>query len=126
MGTSFIEYKEFGFWSRDSYIESWLTTLIAEMKKLPSLQPWQKSLIDHWQLQVHIDGGWMHLRLDDFLTERAKEQSVISLAKQAVESCQPPGRRTGELFIELLEGRLRTTVSSPIDYLDWPKEPQSG
>jgi hypothetical protein len=32
---------------------------------------------------------------------------------------QPVGGRTGELFfIDLLEQKLKTTVSSPIDYLD--------
>jgi len=46
MGTSFIEYKEFGFWSRDNFIESWVTTLLAEMQNSPMLEKWQQSLID--------------------------------------------------------------------------------
>jgi hypothetical protein len=32
MGTSFVEYKGFGFWTRDSFLESWLTTLLDEMR----------------------------------------------------------------------------------------------
>jgi hypothetical protein len=36
MGTSCIRYKGFGFWFRDTFIESWLLTLLAEMEKLPA------------------------------------------------------------------------------------------
>jgi hypothetical protein len=59
----------------------------------------------------------MWVGLDDFVTDKAREQFVATVAKQALRLAEPPGRRTGELFIELLEGRLRTDASSPIDYL---------
>jgi hypothetical protein len=122
MGTSYIEYKGYGFWSRDSFIESWLLTLLAGMQKLPSLEQWQKALMDHWRIQASIDGGCIGVGLDDFLTDKQKEQFVISLAKQALPFSRPLGRQTGELFIKLLEGQLRTNVSSPIEYLNWPDE----
>jgi hypothetical protein len=35
MGTSFVEYRGFGFWSRDSFLESWLGTLLGEMREGP-------------------------------------------------------------------------------------------
>ena len=122
MGTSFIEYKEFGFWSRDSCIESWLTTLLAEMQKLRMLEPWQQSLMDDWRLQATIDGGCISLEIDEYLIDVSREEFMISLAKRALNSSRPLGRETGELFIKLLEGRMRTTASSPIDYLHWPEE----
>jgi hypothetical protein len=117
MGTSFVEYKGFGFWTRDSYLESWLETLLNEMRKLPKLEPWQKALMEHWRIQATIDGGVISVDLDEFLTDRAKEDFVRTLAQGALERSDPVGLRTGELFIELLAGNLRTTVSSPIDYL---------
>ncbi|HJX94067.1 MAG TPA: hypothetical protein VJ324_00520 [Candidatus Acidoferrum sp.] len=30
MSTSFVEYKGFGFWSRDNFLEAWLNTLLDE------------------------------------------------------------------------------------------------
>jgi hypothetical protein len=126
MGTSYIKYKGHGFWSRDSFIESWLYTLIAELEKLPRPEPWQKPLIDHWRVQATIDGGVIWVGLDDFLTDESKLESVLSAAKRSLHSAEPLGRETGELFIKLLEGQLKTDASSPIDYLHWPDEHQSG
>jgi hypothetical protein len=118
MGTSFVKYKEFGFWTRDSCLESWLTTLLDELRKLPALEPWQEALRDHWRVQATIDSGVMSVGLDDFLTETTRTDFLLSVAKGALSHSQPLGHRTGELFIDLLEEKLKTTVSSPIDYLD--------
>jgi hypothetical protein len=117
MGTSFVEYKGFGFWTRDNSLESWLTTLLAEMRKLPSLEPWQEALREHWHIQATIDGGVMSAGLDDFLTDGHRKDFVLSLAKGALPRSAPIAHRTGELFIDLVAGKLKTTVSSPIDYL---------
>jgi len=118
MGTSFVEYKGFGFWTRDSFLESWLTTLLGQIHKLPTLEPWQQSLAEHLRSQVVIDGGCVSLGLDEFLTDDARTAFLLSLARVALGSAKPLGHRTGELFIDLLAGRLNTTASSPIDYLD--------
>lgn len=120
MGTSFVEYKGFGFWTRDSFLESWLTTLLNEMKKLSALEPWQESLIEHWRVQATIDGGVMSAGLDEFLTDGKRRDFVLSMATEALEHSEPVGHRTGELFINLLAGKLKTIVSSPIDYLSDP------
>jgi hypothetical protein len=126
MGKSYIKYKDFGFWSRDTFIKSWLLALLEEMGKLPNAEPWQKALMEHWRTQAPIDGGCIWVGLDDFLTDKPKEESILSLSKQALAFAEPLGRETGELFIKLLEGRLRTNESSPIDYLHWLDQPRSG
>lgn len=126
MGTSFVEYKGFGFWTRDSFLESWLLTLVGEMEHLASLQPWQQALVEHWRTQAGIDGGAMSVGLNEFLTDESRKAFTLSLARKALETSQPLGRRTGELFIDLLAGDLRTTVSSPIDYLNDPQSRQPG
>jgi hypothetical protein len=120
MGTSFVEYKGLGFWTRDSFLESWLTTLLDEMQKLSAVEPWQKSLMEHWHTQTTIDGGVMSVGLDEFVTDSARRDFLLSLAKGALERSQLLGHRTGELFIDLLAGNLKTTVSSPVDYLSDP------
>jgi hypothetical protein len=117
MGTSFVKYRDFGFWTRDSFLGSWLNTLLEEMRSLPASQPWQVSLMEHWRNQATIDGGVMSVGLDEFLTNGDKRDFVLSLAKKALVRSDPEGHRTGELFIDLLAGKLKTTVTSPIDYL---------
>jgi hypothetical protein len=118
MGTSFVEYRGFGFWSRDSFISEWLDALLEEMRSLQSSQPWQVSLMEHWRGQAAIDGGMMSLGLDEFLRDGNRREIVASLARKAVDHTSPSAHRTGELFIDLLDGKLKTTVGSPIDYLD--------
>lgn len=118
MGTSYIEYAGFGFWSRDSFISDWLDVLLKELRAFPTHQPWQSSLIEHWQNQMEIDGGMMSLDLDEFLNEQARRDIVLSAAKNALYRARPDALRTGELFIDLLDGKLKTTVSSPINYLE--------
>ena len=120
MGSSFVQYKGFGFWTRDAFLENWLTTLLAEMQQMPGSEPWQESLMRHWSTQIVTDGGVMSLELDEFLSDGGREAYLLALAKRALDASKPLGRRTGELFVELLAGRLNTTASSPIDYLDWP------
>jgi hypothetical protein len=120
VGTSFVEYKGFGFWSRDNFLEAWLNTLLDEMQKLPTREEWQESLMEHWRSQRSIDGGCMSIGLDEFLTDIAKRDFVLSVSRKVLEHSSSLGRRTGELFIDLLEGELTTTASSPIDYLNDP------
>ena len=86
------------------------------MQKLPDTEPWQKALIDHWWTQILIDGGLMTVELDRFLTDKDREQYMLTLAKAVLPLSEPPGRRTGELFIDLLEGRVQTDAASPVDY----------
>jgi hypothetical protein len=117
MGTSFVEYKGFGFWTRDSYLASWLKALITEMQELPTLEPWQKQMVEHWNVQSTLDGGVMSVDLGSFVTGSKHEAAILTVAESALGHSESQARRTGELFIDLLRGKLRTTVSSPIDYL---------
>jgi hypothetical protein len=118
MGTSFVEYKKFGFWSRDSFLASWLGTLLDEMQKLPVRDAWQESLMEHWRAQSRIDGGVMSIGLDEFVIDDERRDCILSLSRNALQRSEGMARRTGELFIALLAGKLCTTASSPIDYFD--------
>jgi hypothetical protein len=114
---SFVKYNGFGFWSRDSYIGSWLTAMLSEMNKLPQLDPWLKSISEDWRGQIEIDGGCMDLGLDEFIIDCAKEKVLLLIAERALEQCKPEEYRTGQLFIDLLRGKLKTIESSPVDYI---------
>ncbi len=69
MGTSFVEYKGFGFWTRDRYLEKWLSAIIELIQRMPTREPWQDSLMEHWQKQAQIHGGVMSTDLDEYLTD---------------------------------------------------------
>jgi len=116
MGTSFVEYGKFGFWTRDSYLSSWLSTLLDELRRTTKGEPWQETLMDHWRVQIEIDGGCMSAGLNEFLTDSDRRDSLVSICHAALSNGEPSAKRTGELFVGLLLGTLRTTVSSPIDY----------
>jgi hypothetical protein len=117
MGTSFIQYKGFGFWTRDNYLENWLNNLIEELSKSAHLEKWQEELAAYWRIQAKIDGGCIAVDLDKYLIDSIRERFMIELAERTLDRHYPAGFRTGELFKDLLAGRLKTTVSSPIDYL---------
>lgn len=117
MGTSYIEYKGFGFWSRDSFIEGWVSAFVDEMRTLAAREPWQDALIDNWKTQVQVDGGCISLDLDELLSDGSRRDSVRRLAEQALNRAAGPSKRTGELFVALLAGDLRTDAASPINYL---------
>jgi len=117
MGTSYVEYKECGFWSRDAFLGDWINAILPEIKMMAAKEPWLGSLADHWRLQAKIDGGCMSLDLDKLLNDERKRDLILSLAERAVQHCSDQGRRTAQLFIDLLSGQLKTNASSPIDYL---------
>ena len=120
MGTSFVEYGEYGFWTRDTYLSSWLSALSTELRKTAKPEAWHKPLMEHWSVQIEVDGGCMWAALDEFLTDSERRDSLISTSELALRTCEPFAKRTGELFVALLRGTLKTTASSPIDYLGGP------
>lgn len=74
--------------------------------------------MEYWRAQSRIDGGVMSLGLDEFLINDERRSSIVCLSRSALQQSEGKARRTGELFIALLAGKLRTTASSPIDYFD--------
>ncbi len=117
MGTSYVEYKQFGFWGRDRYLAEWIELMLSEIQELPRKEPWLDSLSEHWRIQAVVDGGCMEFSLDKFLADEAKKDLILSLAQKSQQRCSDESRRTGELFIALLRCQLKTIDSSPIEYL---------
>ena|ERR1051325_340005 len=120
MGTSYTEFKEYGFWSRDYFLEQWLGQLAAECKTQIPLPSWLVATCEHWELRAKgIFGGWVHAGLDEFLTDEERVSLIISISEK-VKNRFPREHhlnRTGNLFVRLLEGELRTDASSPLDYM---------
>jgi hypothetical protein len=64
-----------------------------------------------------VDGGVVSSGLDEFLINDERSNRVPSLANDALDRSDGEARRRGEPFIAPLAGKLRTTASSPFDYL---------
>jgi hypothetical protein len=120
VGSSFTEFKGYGFWSRDHFLEEWLRELAAECRKHAPSLPWLEVACEHWELQaIGIFNGWVHANLDEFLTD-AERVSLITSISERVRDRFPsdhPLHRTGDLFVRLLKGELTTDESSPLDYM---------
>ena len=120
MGSSFTEFKGYGFWSRDYFLEEWLRHLSAECRKQNLLPPWLAAACEHWELQATgIFSGWVSANLDEFLIDEEGVSLIISIS-EAAKSRLPADHhlyKTGDLFIRLLKGELTTNASSPLDYM---------
>ena len=122
MGSSFTDFKGYGFWSRDQFIEGWLGQLAAECRKQTSLEPWLVTACEHWELQATgIFGGWVHAKLDEFLTDEERVSLIILISERVKNNFLTDQvlNKTGDLFIRLLKGEILTDASSPLDYMVW-------
>lgn len=120
MGSSFIKYRGYGFWSFDRFIER-LAGEVAEAISKPTIEDWRTELAAHWKLQAAGNfRGWVHLNLDEFLTAEERREELRRVV-QAVVDQHPPGddpiRQTGALLLQLIDGELTTDASSPLDYM---------
>ena len=120
MGSSYTDYHGYGFWSRDYFIEQLAGDVAAVIENLPTKDQWLVDLAAHWKLQASgIFGGWVHLKLDDFLSNDERRSTLRALIRVVTERrdrddlvCQ-----TGVLLLRLLDGSLTTDAASPLDYM---------
>jgi hypothetical protein len=59
----------------------------------------------------------MALDLDSFLKDDEKRDCILSACTAALMRTPAESKRTGQLFLALLKGEVKTDASSPIDYL---------
>ena len=52
VGTSFVEYRGSGFWTRDAALETVLGLLVAELQPLCNEEDGLSAVLDHWTLQA--------------------------------------------------------------------------
>jgi hypothetical protein len=144
MGSSFIDFKDYGFWARDDGIEVWLSLIVREIDQLESIPDWLKKARDHWYTQATVGfGGWIHPQLDDYLVRQDRINFVIMLSERVLKWLNEQGEylsqeyllslgtsrkswwaneikvemfaQVGRKFIELLRGELKTDAStSPV------------
>ncbi|HEX7958536.1 MAG TPA: hypothetical protein VF493_01370 [Terriglobales bacterium] len=119
MGSSFVEYRGRGFWSRDAYLEDALAFLAQAIGDSPE-EAWLSELRDHWRLQSSGDfNGWIHPNLDEYLTSDERRTAVLKLVDNIAlrPDLTEEAKQTLALLIALLNGELSIDASSPLDYM---------
>ena len=119
VGSSFIDYRGKGFWSRDAFIEEFLRALADATATLPA-EDWLCDAAAHWRLQGagHFN-GWVHPCFDEHLSTEDRRASIVRLID--IVRTRPDAtdylRQTCDLAERLLNGELATDASSPLDYM---------
>ena len=118
MGRSFVEFKGHGFWTRDEWLLDWLMAALRDINDIKNLKRWELEIGQEWDKAIATGfPGGIYPNLDALLTNDEKCQFVINLSKKIGETAMEPRvKRLAELFVDLIEGKLKTTNSSPIDY----------
>ena len=118
MGRSFICFKQHGFWTRDDVLLDWLGAALALIEKIDPPRAWQVEIAKSLENTIIVGfPGGIKPELDAFLTDDERIEFMIDLSTMIGYSPKKPKmKRLSELFIALIEGKLKTTVSSPIDY----------
>jgi hypothetical protein len=148
MATSFVEFRQFGFWCNDSVLETWLSYFLEVLDQEKNLPGWLQQLHQEWQVQATAGFmGCINLSLDEVATDEGRVAALLRLSILTNEVFASHGEfvpaevlnklkykpldgiwagavttakflEVGQLFGQLLEGKLQTTSSSPLTYLN--------
>jgi hypothetical protein len=146
MATTFVEFKNYGFWAHDSFLEGLLYLIVKELKASPLDEDWKYNIIDKWNY-AYLSGfsGSIPIELEENLTDKEKLTLMVEILQTILEKIESDplylsaeemnknfvgGRRmkwveinkegflrTTKMTLELLEGKLKTNASSPLTYL---------
>jgi hypothetical protein len=146
MATSFIEFKDYGFWAHDTSVEALIFSIVRELRASPLDDEWKYKIIDQWTFS-YLSGfsASVPIELDETLDDDEKITVIVDTLKSIVGKTENDerylspddlnksfvgGRRrkwvevnkedflqTAKMTIDLLEGRLKTNASSPLTYL---------
>jgi hypothetical protein len=119
MGSSFVEYRERGFWSRDDYLEHFMAEL-ADAASHAGTEQWLREAAKHWLDQSEGSYcGFMHPHFDEFLATDNRRDMALGLIESiaAEEDATRELRETCALAAKLLCGELDIDASSPSNYI---------
>jgi hypothetical protein len=148
MATSFVAFHNFGFWCNDSVLETWLSYFLKVLDQQENLPDWLQQLHQNWEVQATVGFvGCIDLLLDEVATDESRVTILVGLVARTNQLLaahgefipaevlnhlpyQPAGvtwydavatalfLKVGQLLSRLLEEKLQTTASSPLDYLE--------
>ena len=142
MGSSFVEFHNKGFWTRDAKIEVWLHLLVCEIDSISHPPLWLLQLRDHWHDQSTVGFvGCISASLDQHVTTNEHLNVVLCLSERALNRldtygklisrddlndmktggegsffvsavCTEEFKRVGRAFVSLLRGELNTDAAT--------------
>ena len=142
MGTSFIEFKDKGFWTHDAFLEGLSFLLAREFEKIEDKQAWQRELITNWRdaasagfvgcvpsyfqyFDTHDKVELLREALIRILNKLQNDANFLTVS-QLNENNVGQGRwielnlhwfiNITKLTLKLIDGELKTDAASPIDY----------
>ena len=143
MGTSYTEFKSFGFWSDDVLLSAIYFLLHKEFNSLEAKNYFIRSIIEKFLYASTFKGvGCVPNYIDEFNTEektdllrKALQSIIIGISEDNLISAQEFNEhkvasitdwttiprielvRTAKLLLKLVNGELKTDAASEIDYL---------
>ena len=90
MASSFIEFKNYGFWARDGFVEAMQNCLIDEIEQSKfDSDSWVIKYKEELALQsLPLIYGGMSMSLDEFLTDSDRIQTIIGLIKNIIKKIE--------------------------------------
>jgi hypothetical protein len=144
MAKSLVEFKSYSFWCDDSLLETWLTYFLQMLDRQENVEGWLQQVQLDWQVQATAGFmGCIDLSLDRIVTDPGRITTLLKLGAQTDQLLASHGeiipaealnhlkyRPSGViwtdavatamflalLFSSLLDGKLLTTSSSPLDH----------
>jgi hypothetical protein len=124
MGTSFVGYRERGFWSWDGYLEHLLFLLSETIRPSPD-QSWLTDVREHWREQASgAYSAWIRPNLDEYITSEERRSVILELLAQIVSTqcVTQEVLQTADLMSRLL-ARSRQPNPARRDYMVNGKHP---
>jgi hypothetical protein len=85
VGSSFTEFRERGFWSRNASIELWLVLLVREARQLEHPPSWLLEAAQDWYIQATVGmGGCVSARLDELAATPDQLGIILELSERAL------------------------------------------
>jgi non-ribosomal peptide synthetase component F len=103
VGTSFIRYRDRGFWSRDASIELWLYLLAQEVRGFDDPPEWLRSAAEDWQLQATLGMvGCISAGLDEYASTPERAAVIQRLAERALAGLRERGEMVPAAWLNAL------------------------
>jgi hypothetical protein len=104
VGSSFVEYRGAGFWSRNYSIELWMYLLAQEARRLKEPPEWLVAAADDWHHQATVNMmGCVSPDLDEHATTPERVALLLRLAEHALATLRKRGAVLSEDWLNSLE-----------------------
>lgn len=92
MATSFVEFKQIGFWVDDRLLRLWLYFLTAEVGKLSTVPRWLREASGNWRQESRVGStGCVQAGLDEYITTPTRSEILVAISAATCRSVQEHG-----------------------------------